>query len=129
MFNTLSETEKGIEVGKVDGSQRSYNEDGCYDSEFFVVSESTRGTDSSGDDDSEEVNYSTSDSNGKTRRDLLEREELGADSLFAEEHKQQVAHDNVIKSPLMQYKRRGNCKKVSSTSKEAVLREGNNGEK
>lgn len=44
-------------------------------------------------------------------------------------HEQRVVRDNVVKSPLSQYKRRGNCKQPGSTSKEAVLGERNNGEK
>ncbi|KAH9781533.1 Lysine histidine transporter-like 5 [Citrus sinensis] len=48
---------------------------------------------------------------------------------FTKAHEQRVVRDNVVKSPLIQYKRRGNCKQPGSTSKEAVLGERNNGEK
>lgn len=42
--------------------------------------------------------------------EIFWREELRAKSLFAEEYQQKTVHDNVVKSPLIQYKRRGNCK-------------------
>lgn len=83
------------------------------------------------DDESEEVDYSTSDSKGKPRREreLLETEELGAKSLFTKAHEQQAVRDYVIKSPPIQYNRRGNCRQAGSTSKEAVVGGRNNGEK
>lgn len=86
-------------------------------------------TNSSGDFESQKVDYSTSDSKGKTKCDLMQREDLGAESLFAEDYEQQTMHDNIIKSPIIQYKRRENFKQANSNSKEVVLGERNNGEK